>query len=238
MGDRFVFRQVYTPDIELFARDGEVRAKNHANAQACHQTSYAELVDRRGTAEFQMPCGGVVNDYVPFYFSPFTAFCYTIYKGNVQLRNPDGAILGRATQDERSFLVFKAATLINHEGLETYFSNTALNNKTIDIEFGTSMGQLETVVKWSLFDDPPMSGMIPEVGYKGCCPYFLSKADPERYQDRSPRRMAEFLVKSAVPLNLAECVLTPSAEKKAQVEAVLAAYGINLPVHFKSGCFF
>ncbi len=52
-----------------------------------------------------MPCGGVVNDYVPFYFSPITAFTYAIYFGNVSLTAPDGTPLGKATEDDRVFLV-------------------------------------------------------------------------------------------------------------------------------------
>jgi hypothetical protein len=92
MPSRFVFRQIYYGDLDCFLADGEIRSKNHPNMQACHQTSYQEIVDRRGTAEFQMPCGGVVNDYVAFYFSPLTAFTFTIDRGNVNLRDLDGSI--------------------------------------------------------------------------------------------------------------------------------------------------
>ncbi len=55
MPNRFIFRQVYAGDLSRFLADGEIRAKNHAVPQPCHQTSYQDIVDRRGTAEFAMP---------------------------------------------------------------------------------------------------------------------------------------------------------------------------------------
>lgn len=238
MPERFVFRQVYTPDIELFAKDGEIRAKNHGAQQKCHQTSYVELVERRGTAEFAVPCGGVVNDYVPFYFSPFTSFCFTIYRENVHLRAPDGTILGLATQADRSFVVYKASTLIDDPALVTYFSNTSLNNMSIEIEFGSTVAELSNVVRWPLFDESPLGGHIPEIGYAGSCRYFLDRAEPEAHQDRNKRRMAEFLVRESVPLNLAACIVTPSTMAKSEVDTVFAAHNVEVPVLYKPGCFF
>lgn len=238
MPERFVFRQVYTPDIEFFAGDGAIRAKNHAEPQSCHQTSYIELVERRGTAEFPTPCGGVVNDYVPFYFSPWTSFSFTIFKGNVHLRSPNGEILGTATQEDRSFIVYNASTLINDPTLETCFSNTSLNNMSVEINFGASEEELREVVRWPLFDDSPVTGHIPEIGYGGCCRWFHDRAEPEEHQDRKKLRMAEFLVKDSVPLALASCVVTPSEAKKAVVQAIFDEHEVEVPVLHKPGCFF
>lgn len=108
MPDRFVFRQIYYADLATFLADGEIRAKNHAIGQRCHQTSYQQIVDRRGTTVFRMPSGGVVNDYVPFYFSPITSFAFTIHKRNVPLISPTGQDLGKANGDERIFFVARS----------------------------------------------------------------------------------------------------------------------------------
>lgn len=185
-----------------------------------------------------MPCGGVVNDYVPFYFSPITAFCYTIHRGNVHLRSPDGQILGVARQEDRSFIVYKAADLLNNNDLTTYFSNTSLNNKSIDIVFGNSFDDIHNVVSWNLFDDQPLTAQINEIGYEGCCRFFKNSANPERYQDRSQRRMAEFLVRDAVPLSLACCIVSPHDDSKQSVENILSDHQIDIPVYVKPGCFF
>ncbi|SFD91148.1 protein of unknown function [Thiohalospira halophila DSM 15071] len=40
-----------------------------------------ELIDRRAHREVPLPPGGVLNDYVPFYFTPFSPMLYNIYTG-------------------------------------------------------------------------------------------------------------------------------------------------------------
>jgi len=40
-----------------------------------------ELIDRRAHRAVPLPPGGVLNDYVPFYFTPFSPMMYNIYTG-------------------------------------------------------------------------------------------------------------------------------------------------------------
>jgi hypothetical protein len=234
---RFIFRQVYYKDIATFLNDGEVRSKSHDNKQACHQTSYQEIVDRRGTSEFSMPCGGVVNDYVPFYFSPITAFSFTIYKGNVALRSPDGTYLGVAQQSDRAFLVAKADKLIG-SGLPCYFSNIALNTLSSEIKLGSSEDAIEDIVKWSLFDESPKVAHIPEIGYEGVCSYFHNRDTPVEHQNRRKERMAEFLVRQSVPMDLIECIVVHNTDIEAAVKEMVESSRYDIPVYVKPGCFF
>ena len=112
MPERFVFREVDYRDIRTFLRDGEVRSKNHTSPQACHQTSYQNLVNRRGTDIFQVPGGGVVNDYVAFYFSPFTSFTFAIHRGEkVTVVDPQGRPLGPSRLEDRVFVVCKVSAI-------------------------------------------------------------------------------------------------------------------------------
>jgi hypothetical protein len=56
----------------------------------------AELIDRRGHKVVPIPPGGVLNDYVPFYFTPFSPMMYNIYTGRggvVARRNEEIVIL-------------------------------------------------------------------------------------------------------------------------------------------------
>lgn len=237
MPDRFIFRQVYYPDIDLFAADGELRAKNHPHRQECHQTSYPELVERRGTAEFAMPGDTVVNDYVPFYFSPRTAFTYTIYCGNVRLKTFDGGCLGVATQDKRAFFVARADKALDLP-TATFFSNVALNSHASDIELESDPGKLETVVNWPLFDEEPLVAAIPEIGYSGVCAYFHDRATPVEHQNRKKERMAEFLVRDAVPLSIFECVVVSNSNAATAVGAMLDAHDVELPVLVNRGCYY
>jgi hypothetical protein len=163
MPNRFIFRQVYYGDLSTFLDDGEIRAKNHFAEQLCHQTSYQQIVDRRGTNAFSMPCGGVVNDYVPFYFSPLTSFTYTIHKGNVPLRSPSGADLGMAKPEDRIFIVCKIKDFRN-AGLEYCFSNFPLNSEVPPPILNSNLDELETHVFWDVFDEPPYGAKMACVG--------------------------------------------------------------------------
>lgn len=237
MINRFVFRQTYFQDLQIFLNDGEIRAKNHTMPQLCHQTSYQDIVDRRGTDQFSMPCGGVVNDYVPFYFSPFTAFTYTIHQGNVDLRGPDGAVLGKASSDSRVFLVANVNKFAD-SGLRLCFTDYPLNSLSPMPNLESDLSKIETHVHWDTFDDEPVTCKIQEIGYNGVCRYFADRATPARDQNRKRKRMAEFLVKMAVPLGLLDCIIVKNDETLAAVCEMLTKSNCEIPVYKKPGCFF
>jgi ssDNA thymidine ADP-ribosyltransferase, DarT len=234
--ERFIFRQVDYRDIPTFLADGEVRSKNHSNQQTCHQTSYQNLVQRRGTQEFQLTFGGVVNDCVAFYFSPLTSFTCTIHRGNVQVISPNGGALTTSRLDERVFLVAKVTDLY-HAALQCCFSNYALNSTVPTPVIRNDPNMLETHINWMLFDEGPLAGEIPEIGYGGSCKFFLNKDIPERYQLRKSIRMAEFLVQTAVPLNLFACLVAPNEQIRELIHQQVQIAGYDLPVFCKPGCF-
>lgn len=236
MPDRFIFRQVYCGDLATFLTDREIRAKLHIAGQRCHQTSYQAIVDRRGTAEFPMPCGGVVNDYVPFYFSPLTSFTYTIHKGNVPLTSPTGINLGVARSEDRIFIVCKVDDFRN-SGLQYCFSNFPLNSEVPRPILNSNLDELETHVFWDVFDEFPHSANIPEIGYNGVCSYFHNTDAPER-QLRRQKRMAEFLVRDAVPLSLVKCVVANNLALRDRLQRVMDVSGYNIPIYVNAGCYF
>lgn len=236
MPERFIFRQVDYRDVPTFLADGEVRSKNHPSPQACHQTSYHEIVQRRGTSQFQLPFGGVVNDCVAFYFSPLTSFTCSIHRGGVQVIPPNGGEQTASQLADRVFLVAKVSDLYR-AGLQCCFSNYALNSTVPEPVVESDLNLLETHINWALFDDDPMAGRIPEIGYGGSCQYFHSRANPERYQLRKPIRMAEFLVHTAVPLHLFACIVAPNEQRKILVQHEVQSAGYQLPVFSKPGCF-
>ena len=237
MPKRFVFRQVCSRDLQTFLADGEIRAKNHPQPQCVHQTSYVNIVASRGTTMFALPHGGVVNDYVPFYFSPLTGFTYTISCGNVELRDPAGNVLGRASDKERIFFVCSVEEFAS-TSLQYCFSDLALNKVAPMPALETNLANLETHIAWSMFDDPPFKAQIPEIGYGGVCEYFANRASPQRYQNRSSQRMAEFLIKFSVPLSLVTCVIVRDQEMKQILQPIMDASRWNIPVFVKPGCYF
>lgn len=237
MPNRFAFRQVHFEDLPTFLGDGEIRAKNHVARQSCHQTSYQDIVNRRGTDEFVMPNGCVVNDFVPFYFSPITSFTYTIYMKNVPLVSPAGVELRKACEDDRIFLISSPQTLAG-AGLFTCFSDYALNSRAPMPTIETDINKLEDHVHWDVFDDDPMVAPIPEVGYAGVCRYFNSLDRPVARMNRSSKRMAEFLVHSSVPLDKIMCIVVKSDAMRATLGGMMAASAWDIPILTKRECFY
>lgn len=237
MPTRFAFRQVYCEDLPTFLQDGEIRAKNHGSPQVCHQTSYPKIVDRRGSLQFAMPNGGVVNDFVPFYFSPITSFSFTIYKGNVQLVSPKGQDLKKACEDDRIFFVCSPQSF-QGTGLHCCFSNYALNSNAPLPSIETDLNRLEEHVHWDVFDESPYSAQIPEIGYDGVCTFFKSMATPAYRMNRSPKRMAEFLVQGAVPLEYIDCIIAKTDDMRDKLKIMMDASAWNIPIYTKRGCYF
>ncbi len=235
--ERFIFRQVYCDDVPLFLSHGELRAKNHSGGQLCHQTSYEAIVNRRGERQFLMPCGGVVNDYVPFYFSPITSFTFTIFKGNVPLKSPTGTYLRKACEDDRVFFIAKVRNF-NQSGLQYCFSDSALNTVAPMPALEVDLDKLDGHVHWALFDEAPLVAMVPEIGYEGVCKFFASQAAPATRQTRSPKRMAEFLVKDTVPLQFISCIVAKSGAVASKVRAMMSASKWDIPIYVNAGCYF
>lgn len=237
MPDRFIFRQVHSDNLATFLDDGEIRAKNHVDPQACHQTSYQGIVDRRGTDVFNMPCGGVVNDYVPFYFSPITSFAFAVHKENVPLTSPAGHPMGMARDDERIFLVVNTRSLPS-TGLQICFSDYPLNSRAPMPTIVSDLAALENHIHWDVFDDTPRKGAIPEIGYFGVCQYFNNMPNPQSRQTRSQKRMAEFLVRSALSLNFIACIVAKSDAMPDKFQMKMDASNWNIPIYAKRGCYF
>lgn len=183
-----------------------------------------------------MPCGGVVNDYVPFYFSPLTSFTYTIYLGNVPLRGIRGEDLGFARAEDRVFLVCKIAKIASSD-LQYCFSDLPLNSGEDLVEIMEDISSLEEHVNWNVFDDYPMIAHINEIGYRGVCKYFQNSAQ-EAYSNRSKQRMAEFLIKDALPMEMVECIVVQNKRIGDRIQAILGESRWRTPVYIKAGCYF
>lgn len=236
MPKRFIFRQVCIQDIPVFFKDEEIRSKNHSNVQQCHQVSYQEIVERRNSKDLTLPCGSTVNDYVPFYFCPLTAFTYTISQGNVPIKSPDGIHLGVAKIEDRAFLVFDPLEV--SKVCKIYFSDTAMNCAYREVNVSSNIEDLEDLINWSVFDDHPIKAAIPEIGYEGVCFYFKSTASNPLYAERSSQRMAEFLVYQAIPISLLKCIIVINEDAKNVTLAALRNAGIDATVYVKPECFF
>jgi hypothetical protein len=80
-----VYHITKLPNLPGIALTGHLDAKNLLQQRSAAHASiaYENIQDRR--ARHPVPCypGGVLHDYVPFYFAPRSPMLYTISRGNV-----------------------------------------------------------------------------------------------------------------------------------------------------------
>lgn len=126
---------------------------------------------RRATRPVPVRPGGVVADYVPFYFAPRSPMMYSIHMGNVP---------GYTQGTDR--LIYLATTV---EKLLEVGVDPVLTDRNAVLDY-TDFIQLR--------DGEPTDGFI-DWQLMGETYWF----DTEAYPDRRERRMAECLVLSAVP---------------------------------------
>ena len=109
----FAFRIVHIQNLAAVLSGG-LHARNAPGASASYvNIGNAQLIDKRGYRPVPLPPGGVLNNYVPFYFTPYSPMAYNIKTGyNVPKRSNDEIII----------LVAKYADLVS-EGLTVLFTD-------------------------------------------------------------------------------------------------------------------
>lgn len=232
---RFIFRMTHYRNVEQHMADGMLYARNNPNGEPQFSICYDQIVQRRGTQIFT-PNQQNINQYVPFYFSPCTGMALAIDRGGVDFRAPDGSFLQKSNSEDIVFYVCDP-NRVRINNLEYWITNIGCNSG-IRPEFSNDIGDLENHVNWKLFDERPRMGSIREIGYDGVCKYTFNRDNPPEHQNRMQERMAEFLVRDNFPIELVECIITKSDNKRTQVEHWASEFGRNINVFTKRGCFF
>lgn len=211
-------------------------AKNSPNVQSGFRISFDEIVIRRGSADFTTPCGSNVNDFVPFYFSPCTKMALSIHLGNVPLRSPDNTEMGIASMNEVAYIVVDPSGLFD-SGRDCWFTDIACNSG-IPANYNSNPRELETHIDWTLFDETPKMGSIPEIGYEGVCSWQHDRDHPIEHQMRSRKRMAEFMVKNHLQMSEVSCIVLKNDTHLGEVRSWVDTSQIPIPVYVKPRCFY
>src|ERR1700674_3485793 len=175
--------------------------------------AYQGAQGKRATKMVAKPPGGVIHDYVPFYFAPRSPMLFTINKGNVRdcpHRQPDIV-----------HIVTTVAT-IAASGLPYVFYDY---NATLDIATCYSSATDLDKINWSLFFESPRMD--------GYCQYWHSRMDVAKHVLRQETRQAEFLVHKSVPLKLVTMVGAYDQVKADEVREIFEDADIDLPVEAK-----
>ena len=149
------------------------------------------IKERRRTRVVPVPPGGVVADYVPFYFAPRSPMMYSIYRGNV----PEYV-------DGISPLVYLVTTVERLLELGCTVVTTDRNAVLGYADFHRSLDALDVSIDWPLMVATMWNDTIDE-------------------PDRMERRMAECLVHEVVPWEAFTEVHVRTAERKSEVKELL-----------------
>jgi hypothetical protein len=159
-----------------------------------------EIKNSRRGIPVTLPPFGCVADYVPFYFAPRSPMLFKLARGGV-LTYTEG-------QDPLIYLVTTVDTIVG-TGLRCLFSDG--NCAATVTQIFDDLGLLDSVVDWQVMRARMWNN---------------TAQDP----DRMRRRMAEFLVYERVPVNCFAGIVVRTGGMKEQVETLLAACSVALPV--------
>lgn len=187
-----------------------LRADNQVDRRSALTVEAAdlEIKSSRRTIRISLAPYGCVADYVPFYFAPRSPMLYKLAKGSVPTYT--------GGQDPLVYLVSTVGA-ITAAGLRWLFSDG--NCAASVTQIFDDLGLLDSVVDW-----PLMAARM----------WNNTADDP----DRMRRRMAEFLVHESVPLSCVAGIVVRTEGMKEQVESLLTASGVRLPVGVRPGWYF
>jgi hypothetical protein len=180
--------------------------------------AYQGAQGKRATKMVAKPPGGVIHDYVPFYFAPRSPMLFTINKGNVPdcpYRQQDIVHLMTSAEDviarELPFVFYDYNATLN-------FANCYSNPKDLD------------KIDWGLFHEVPC--------LDGYCRYWHNDINNPKYALRKETRQAEFLVHKLVPLKLINLVGVYDGTKAAEVTRIFKEASVKLRVEAKPEWYF
>ncbi|WP_221933733.1 type II toxin-antitoxin system toxin DNA ADP-ribosyl transferase DarT [Aeromicrobium piscarium] len=168
------------------------------------------IEDQRRHRVVNVGHGGVVADYVPFYFAPRSPMLYAIHRGNVPTYS-EGC--------DRLIYLATSVESLTSQGLPVVLSDR--NAAAAVAEFLEYDGDPlpEDFIDWPLMR----------------ATYWNSS--PEQ-PDRRERRMAECLVHGRVPAHALEFIVTKSEAVCAEAREILHSAGVDLPVHVRTSWYF
>lgn len=196
------------PDV--FA-NGALLSKNSvaANGIGYENIAHQGAQGARSVKAVPNPPSGNIHDFVPFYFAPRSPMLYAINRGSVlgcDLRQADIVHI-ETTVDN---------VLAHGQPFVFYDRNATLAYS----QPYTDLARLDQVA-WDLITEQPQ--------LDGYCKFWQSNASNQRYVDRMEKRMAEFLVKSHVPLTAVTRIGVINNSKQQEVSQIVAEYNLTIP---------
>ena len=189
----FIYHITHIHNLPLILNSGGLVAKHRLRQQQINyiNIAYEDIQDRRARTPVPCGAGGVLHDYVPFYFAPRSPMLYAIHNGRVTSYSQG--------QMPIIHLVAEAEAI---EAENIAFAFTDGHAVMAYADFYDDLAALEFVIDWDLM----------ESRY-----WFDTQEDP----NRKCRRQAEFLVYQFCPWRLITKIGVIDRTLKSQVEQIL-----------------
>lgn len=200
---------------------GALLSKNGGAAAGINyqNIAHAGAQGARAVRAVPNPPGGLVHDYVPFYFAPRSPMLFAINGGRVA-----------GCQWRQEDIVHFETTIENvaHLGRPYVFYD---RNATLAFSVAyTDLAHLDAAVAWDLLTEAPQ--------LDGFCKFWQSRPADTRYADRMERRQAEFLVRDSAPLSCMTRLGVINDQRQAHVQTILAQAGVPLAVDIMPSWYF
>jgi hypothetical protein len=203
-----IFRITHRDNVPWILRNG-LHCQSSGNADPDFVAiGNPELIGLRLNREVEIPPGGTLADYVPFYFTPYSPMLLNIRTGYAGIR--------QRKNDEIVVLVSSLSALATH-GVRYVYTDRHAYLQTAT--FFDDVRQLGGVVDFDLLQRRDFA------------------RDPER-PDKKERYQAEALAYRFVPVDALLGIGCYSASIKTDLEAVCSACGVDVKIVHRSGWYF
>lgn len=196
----YIYRMTHIDNLEFILRNGLWSMMSEMQDPNFVTIGNTDVIGKRKEYAVKVvPPGGVLGEYVPFYFAGHSPMLLNIVTGYGVRKFP---------QKEIVFLVCDAVRIMQGE-MEWCFTDG--HAKKAITSFYNSSADLQRL-DWDTIRATFWN-------------------DTEEDTDRQRKKMAEFLIRHHVPMEMIHCIVTHSDETKQKVEGMIQAAGLTIPVY-------
>ena len=200
-----IYHITHINNLPLILKSGGLFAKKELIQQEVSHLDIAHEGIQSRRARIPVPCGagGVLHDYVPFYFAPRSPMLYAIHKGKVA---------GYTQRQNPIIYLVSQAEIIKSEGIPFAFTDGHAIMQYSD--FYDDLSALESSIDWAIMENKYWKGT-------------------QEDKDRERRRQAEFLIYQFCPWKLITKIGVIDSTTKFQVEEILANFNYQLQIDIR-----
>lgn len=213
-----VFHITHVDNLAAILKAGSFMAKNLLPPGTHSSIANEEVQDRRARIQVPVAPGGLLHDYVPFYFAPRSPMLYCNHRGSIQNARSQGEIIYLVTTAQkiatlRPFVFYDRHAVVGYA--QAYSRLADLEN-----------------IDWRVFFEPPLVGDYAK--------YWQDRDDTEHphWMSRKEVRQAEFLVYQSLTFSCVRLVGTYNERVKARVEDILKLHGTTCNVETRNDWYF